>query len=497
MDIVDMGKHTVHVNRNSSKSDSVPTGNKLSSRVEIWNSSIWNNTAWSSGAGIFTEDPSLLQIDGESAKQIAGSKFNCQTMERPPYNPFKNSRFFNNTISRGYEENLASPSTGFCVFFIKLDRLHAFFFDDPTPTLKEWKSGQDLPVLNVVMFDAFGNNFSVARYNRSSMKRLPDSAEDVYDEPVYAELSSIPETDSTMHFLENRVQEDISSGTGNITVGKRYVKPGSYDLNLHVDGCKRKQDITLRVNVRNCTINEESVQEGEFCKPCKLNQYSFDLNKTDCEACPEHADCRTNFTVPRKGYWNSFPCSHQMDRCAYEEACNFTGWNMLQDPSLDEMTCNFSESSVTEYRASQCANEYTGPLCGSCTTTSGRLGSFECESCISLPLAVLGLIAVLAFQLILAYLPIKETLHAEKGWMEIRMKSLSVHGTNRRTLGPRRKCKNSDHTVTIDTRKPARSNNRTTNSLKVGDAVEAKRNFLGVLKASTFHICTAMSGVRP
>ena len=450
--------------------------------IDIANATIMHNTATLLGAGIFAEDPSLLRIDRKSMK-VHKKTFNCQTMERPPSNTLGED-FRNNTVLRGYEDNLASLATGFCLYAFKGGRLVETISEDKGYTLPKWRSGDDLPVLRVVMHDPFGNNFSRAR-NKDFMKKTSGyEPEEAYDQPVNVILSSKTKKGTTSPFLRNRVYEDISFGDGNISVGNPYVKPGHYQLILVVEGFKRRR-VTLEVEVRDCTINEESDRDDTFCRPCDSNQYNFHSADSawSCTLCPENANCTTPFIFPQRGYWNAFPCSNQIERCIYEEACNFTRPDMVEELTRPETPCLFSDEVIEQYQSSQCAAEYEGPLCGSCLNDTGRLGSSVCTPCMSEFLATVGQLGILLFQLFLALLPIRETLNAESDHLKDRMTALSFTRRTRRAIRPPGRYA-SFRCGPIPRGRTAGVRAGTTTQSTVHKVSKARRRFLGTLKVT-------------
>ena len=450
---------------------------------------IVHNTATLSGAGIFAEDPSLLSIEETPANTLEKA-FDCQTMERPPSNAF-GENFRNNIVARGYEENLASLPVGFCVSAFIGGRLAETISENSKYVLPRWRSGDGFPVLRVVMYDQFGNNFSRTR-NEDFLERTPgNEPENAYHQPVHVILSSKTENakDESMdrRFLRNSIYEDVSSGSGNISVGNPYVKPEQYQLTLLVEGFEQR-NVTVEVQVRDCTINEESGRGDTFCGPCDSNQYNFHSADTGgkCALCPENADCATAFIFPRMGYWNAFPCSNQMERCAYEEACNFTRPNMLEGVTDPETPCVFSDDVIELYQSSQCAAEYEGPLCGSCLDGAGRLGSFVCTPCMSELLAVVGQFGVLVLQLILALLPMRETLNIERDHLQDRMTTLSFMRRTRRSIrspGSYRSFRGGPISRSRRSAGVQAGTSRNSTACKVS---RAKRRFLGTLKVVLF-----------
>ena len=376
------------------------------------NSIVSNNTAWISGAGVYVENVPFLQIDG-AAMEAPGAKFDCRGEERPSSHEQFRQSFFNNTIAGRYEENVASVSTGFCVTLFSNDQKIGAIAGGEKYTLRRWKSGDRFPTLHVVMYDPFGNDFSRTRSERASAKTSDERPEAVYEQDVNAVLFSKIAEGYRDPFIQNRVYQSISTGSGNITLGNPYARPGDYQVWLRVEGFE-EVPVTIEVQVRGCMINEESAQDDRFCKTCNSNQYNFRNDRWNdaCLPCPENANCTTRFTLPRAGYWNSFPCSPHMDRCIYKEACEMTEVDAVENRSDEERPCEHSNDSVQQYQSGQCAEEYTGALCGSCKETAGRLSAFSCATCIPRKIAAIAMLGIEAVQLLLVLLPVMETLGA-------------------------------------------------------------------------------------
>ena len=451
--------------------------------IAINNTAFVHNIAMQSGAGIYAETPSLLIIDGTPVKALEKT-FNCQTMERPPSNAF-GKKFHNNTVIRGYEDNLASLSVDFCLYVFKGGRLVETISEDKKYMLPNWRSGDDFPVLRVVMYDAFGNNFSRTR-NKDILKLTAGhQPEDAYDLAVHLVLSSKTEAGTTSPFLSNIVTEDITFGAANISLGNPFVKSEIYTLTLLVEGFER-QGVTLEVQVRDCTINEESNRDDTFCRPCDSNQYNFHSAGLgwNCTICPDNADCTTAFIFPQRGYWNAFPCSNQMERCVYADACNFTGSDMAEDLTRSETPCVFIDDVIEQYHASQCAAEYEGPLCGSCLDDAGRLGSFVCTPCMSDSLAVVGQLGILVFQLILALLPIRETLNAESDQLEDRTTTSSLARRTSRAIRPPGRYESFGGGPSSRGSRSAKKRGGGTTQSTARKVNRAKRRFLGTLKVT-------------
>ena len=451
--------------------------------IDISNTAIMHNTATLSGAGIFAENPSAVVIDGKSI-EVHKKPFNCQKMERPPSKAI-GKNFRNNTVFGGNEENLASLSVGFCLYVFKGGSLVETISGDKKYTLPKWRSGDDFPVLRVVTHDQYGNNFTRTTNKDFLEKTSGYEPEEAYDQSVNVILSPKTKSVTTSPFLRNSVYGDISTGDGNISVGNPYVKPGRYQLILVVEGFE-EQNVTLEVQVRDCTINEQSDRNDTFCRPCDSNQYNFhsaDL-AWNCTLCPDNADCTTAFIFPREGYWNAFPCSNQIERCVYEKACSFTGSDMVEELTRSETPCAFSDEVIEQYQSSQCAAGYDWPLCGSCLNDTGRLGSSVCTPCMSEFLAAVGQLGILLFQLFLALLPIRETLNAESDQLEDRTTTSSLARRTSRAIRPPGRYESFGGGPSSRGSRSAKKRVGGTTQSTARKVNRAKRRFLGTLKVT-------------
>ena len=157
---------------------------------------------------------------------------------------------------------------------------------------------------------------------------------------------------------------------------------------------------------------------------------------------------------------------------------------MVEGLTRSAKPCLFSDEVIEQYQSSQCAAEYEGPLCGSCLNDTGRLGSSVCTPCMSEFLAVVGQLGILVFQLILALLPIRETLNAESDQAEDRTTTSSLARRTSRAIRPPGRYESfGDDRSSRGSRSAKKRGGGTTQSTarKVN---RAKRRFLGTLKVT-------------
>jgi len=145
----------------------------------------------------------------------------------------------------------------------------------------------------------------------------------------------------------------------------------------------KDEKVNIDLDLRECIVNEEDTQHGTFCRTCGSNQYNFRPLNWSCQMCPENANCSLPFATPLVGYWNSFPCSAHVQKCFFSSACKGINANELLNHFGNEpVDCNFSDTAIEWYSKNLCKKGYSGPLCGSCTNSTGK-SSTECRECIS------------------------------------------------------------------------------------------------------------------
>eukprot|EP00877_Chromochloris_zofingiensis_P008202 jgi/Chrzof1/3635/Cz13g03080.t1 len=139
-----------------------------------------------------------------------------------------------------------------------------------------------------------------------------------------------------------------------------------------------------------CNMGE--VIKGKWCERCGSNLYSLDPNKTECEICPVRANCTGDVISPEMGYWHSDNYSTQIHRCPNPRACS-------QGRGTDKTRLDW-----------QCAEGYTGNLCGKCvsndTVTYGFNGGFKCGRCLGTGAMITLLVVSLVFILLLNILTV-------------------------------------------------------------------------------------------
>ena len=446
---------------------------------------IERNTAERSGGGIYCEDITLLKIDDQPMKHFRQQNVECPNTVAIPSVEMENIR--NNTVrksaSESHEENLSTISSSFCVTVLENDQPIASIRHGGVYRIEQWKSGEIFPVLRVTMHDSLGNNFSQTKPPQPLTGSQISEPQNAYGNVASAMLRSKRDASFPHSFLTNDVSADLSSGVAVIEPGHRYAKPGHYQLTLSVEGFP-SSEVIIQIDVRRCTINEQADVDAAVCTQCDSNQYNFDAgnDRSKCIRCPEHGNCSTVFTLPQAGYWNSFPCSHHMDRCLNEDACTTVNESFLEGLLKTETSCAFDDATRAEYQSSHCAENYEDVLCGSCKNTSGRLGAFVCAACIPKELAAMGLIGMIILQLCLALLQIKETLDSDETNSDQDALSLRVIASSRRSVRSVAQYESLEHGLEVDRASIAARSIQTTSSRRATDIRNARWRFLQTLK---------------
>ena len=296
-----------------------------------------------------------------------------------------------NTVKDGgYGPNIATPSTGFFATMLFEDMNHSLAEGD-SGDLGAWKSGDELPLMEIVVYDSFGQRLARTRSPSAEAVSLSPGQPPVtsYGFPITALLHS---EDS---LFQNDLVCDLTDGQGILVMGSPLVEPGSYSAKLGVHGLSDR-DITLTVTARECVINEYQRDDNKECIECDHRHYNFNPTDGSCTICPASANCTGIHVFPDPGNWNAFPCSHKIHLCLYEDAClgieedNFRQEGLHVDEEKKD-TCDFSDEAIEKYRKAMCDDGYEGVLCGACNENYAKIGLSRCRECQNRFLIVLGI----------------------------------------------------------------------------------------------------------
>ena len=297
----------------------------------------------------------------------------------------------NRVSHEGYGVDVATTQTGFTCDLVFQDGKRRSLSSNSSIELRNWRSGDPFPIVKVSTFDAFHQDLALTRTVNASSNYSLAYAMQGYDEYVSVRIRS------NDGFLLNTLTANVANGTNNISIGGVFVRPANYSLYVWIEE-RVEVNVTVRVHVRECTINEQSSLNGTVCTVCDVNHYSFSPKGKDaCRICPENGNCTSPFIVPQAGYWNAFPCSDKMQKCIREEACvGAASVAVIDNLASISQTCDIPEDVTHGYRMALCETGYSGVLCGSCTENKGRSAGFTCSECQDTEISV-----VLIFVLVL------------------------------------------------------------------------------------------------
>ena len=297
--------------------------------------------------------------------------------ENPVYEAMKD-----NTVGEGgYGPHIATPALGYNVTLYYEDGTQITLEQGDEYDLGKWESGDDLPVIEVTLYDHYGQ--TPARRGSSDAKILPGGMEEL-QLPEYSSYARVVLA-SPDGLLPNDLVGNLIPGKDNITVGPPIVTPGHYTAALNVPDLNEER-VTLSVNIRRCVINEVPRDDNRGCIECKPGSYNFDPETGSCTVCPDNGDCSGKYVLPKSGHWNAFPCSHHVQRCLREDACPVDRTKIEEevldnDVNNDEATCDLTEDEIEAYEDAECGKEYRGALCGSCKEGYAKIGQSRCRRC--------------------------------------------------------------------------------------------------------------------
>lgn len=226
----------------------------------------------------------------------------------------------NSVGEEGYGPNIATAATSFYLTAFDAEKLDVIVGD--TGSIPGHKSGDLLPILQVTAFDHFNQGPALTKPTTLMNSSLEDFPLLDYDAFAKATADS-EDCELSDCLVPNPLITDVSSGAGNITVGAPLQKPGNYSLLLWV-GDDKSANIKINVILRNCTVNEASVQDGMLCEECNANRYNFEPENGNCEPCPDDCACSGWGVAPTEHHWISSPCSTDVMDCLSETACSYS-----------------------------------------------------------------------------------------------------------------------------------------------------------------------------
>eukprot|EP00210_Caulerpa_lentillifera_P003940 g3760.t1 len=243
--------------------------------------------------------------------------------------------------------------------------------------LKNVSSGRQLPRIYITVLNGFGGDLMFSLPN-SFVARLYSS-----DRLFYGE-----------YFTDSFI------GSGHFSNATLFARPGNYSLEIR-SNLPPIWAINVTVNVRECFVGEEPIEDPFTCQLCDALSYNFDAsNISRCTPCPLDGSCQGRYIVPKKGHWHKSPCHNNTQKCIVEEACSLDDrTDVLMNFTANFTNCNMNETELDTYSEKLCHKGYQGPLCGSCNQTFGLSSRFMCRECTSNILSLLVIIGVTLYLL--------------------------------------------------------------------------------------------------
>eukprot|EP00210_Caulerpa_lentillifera_P006657 g6360.t1 len=250
--------------------------------------------------------------------------------------------------------------------------------------LQNVKSGAQLPVIHVSIYDAYGNG------------------------PMPTESSSFKiELYSFERYFPGTVNETITGGVGTISDITSVKPPGNYTLQI-TPNTVALPVLNLLIRIRQCQVGEESTRGGELCQECDVVSYNFDPKHGNCTTCPNDANCEGRYIIPNEGFWHKSPCHVKVMRCLNDEACQYRGRQQkLANFTQDFVDCSMNTTTQNTYGVVLCHEGYEGPLCGSCQKDHGLSIELKCSKCPHAIWSVLIILFSILYLLVLASFTIR------------------------------------------------------------------------------------------
>eukprot|EP00210_Caulerpa_lentillifera_P007389 g7062.t1 len=142
------------------------------------------------------------------------------------------------------------------------------------------------------------------------------------------------------------------------------------------------KSIQRKFSIRQCFPGEFRIDDQNICDECREEYFGFNYTY-NCDGCPDNAICPGAATlVPKNGYWHSTPFSPIMHECIMEDACSYKDREKkLRDFFKDPSQLEVENRTFNNEDYPQCAEEYEGILCGSCSKGHGHVVDGECIEC--------------------------------------------------------------------------------------------------------------------
>lgn len=306
----------------------------------IFKTEFRSNTAGAAGGGLFVSHPQTVYIS------TAGKRELVQLSSLP----ISAEIFRNNAVEKGgFGDNVASNAASMIVKNPKVP--------DGELLIVGHNSGDELPEIKLELLDVF---------NQTVTRGIRDAAMSV-------SVNSSVVSGQRVATAEN----------GQVIFSKVTAlgRPVEHPI-VFVADSELTASVRHRFSIRQCIVGESRVDDKNICDVCDEEFFGFNYTFT-CDGCPDNARCEgAAVLVPIFGYWHSTPYSPIMHECLLEDACKYRNRRArLTEFYSDPASLIPSNETVSDEIYPQCAEEYTGPLCGSCIKGYGHVSDGECVEC--------------------------------------------------------------------------------------------------------------------
>lgn len=322
-----------HLQRTQKQSENCTLPRNICSGVGILNTSFLDNKAAFSGAAIQANSISVTRVNCEGA---TGDGFlsKSQLLQLPSIGNVHNCSNW-----RGNKVAYKTEALGTVGSYARRVNVSFAFQEGEASdqvveglTIRNVKSGELLPEINLISVDEFGNGPAFVSQG--------------------ALLATVTSPDG---FIPGEIPILLENGTGSFSNIAGFNCPGNYHLKIHFNNTE-VEEVEIQVQIRNCSIGEHQTSNCILCQTCDSLSYNFEPSNQDgCFPCPRHGDCSGRFIIPKSGYWHSSPCSHHLKKCLNEEACRFdTRTEGLRNTTRNLESCNLTQTDAENYGDQQC-----------------------------------------------------------------------------------------------------------------------------------------------
>eukprot|EP00210_Caulerpa_lentillifera_P003723 g3556.t1 len=312
---------------------------------------LFENNRAQSGAALFTNNPTMINITNGSAASVGDSFVkkaqNISTLEESGITIINNTN-----LTGGQGTNFASYPLSALLYSENADEGKE---GSSTLTFSEFRSGDRLR-FEIEFRDAFGQNATAALN-------------------FTGQTSGTVETDGRMKFSGTKLEGQAL---------KTYILKLKFLLTEQE--LIMEEPLTIIVIMRECRIGEFTRIDSDVieCIECRAGTFGSNASRLKCTSCEDMdgGQCFGRAAVPEDHYWHRSSLSLKMTRCIGQEACRYDGRFRTLNETETEAHLRGNNISYRNGENIQCSKGYEGILCGSCESGYGREAD-RCRKCAS------------------------------------------------------------------------------------------------------------------